>query len=239
MQAVLERADESDMKGPKTTEELAPGQISGYLFAQRKWDERYGDVLTRARNWRLISFFVAIVALVQAIGMIAIAKQSHVVPYVVEVDKLGRALNEGPAEQASAVDPRIVRSSLADWLQRIRTVTNDAQVEQASINRIYAMVKADSAAFTFLNDYFRTNNPFVRGQSVTVTVEIHSYIPTSDKTYEISWTETERDVHGEVQRTENYTASVTVSINPPTDDQTIAVNPLGIYVTQIGWSKVL
>jgi type IV secretion system protein VirB5 len=70
-------------------------------------------------------------------------------------------------------------------------------------------------------------------------VEVHSIVPTSDKTYEITWTETDRDLHGEVQSSQNYAASITIAINPPTDEQTISINPLGIYVYQMGWSKVL
>jgi hypothetical protein len=26
-----------------------------YLAARREWDERYGDLITRARNWRLLA----------------------------------------------------------------------------------------------------------------------------------------------------------------------------------------
>ncbi len=219
----------------------APGrhEANPYLTARRLWDERYGDVLTRARNWRAMAFLVTLLAIIEAFGMISIARKAHVVPYVVAVDNLGHTLNAGPAEQAGRLDTRVVESALSDWLKRVRTVTNDAQVQQDDIDHVYAMIEQHSAAFNFLSDYFRSNNPFKRAQTITSSVEIHSVVATSDKSYEISWTETERDLHGEAQATQNYTASITITINPPHDEQTLNINPLGIFVNQIGWSKVL
>ena len=37
-----------------------------YLAARREWDERYGDLLTRARNWRTMAFLSCLVALIAA-----------------------------------------------------------------------------------------------------------------------------------------------------------------------------
>ena len=44
---------------------VAPAAIHNpYLAARREWDERYGDLLTRARNWRTVAVICALVALV-------------------------------------------------------------------------------------------------------------------------------------------------------------------------------
>ena len=34
------------------------GAHSPYLAARREWDERYGDLITRARNWRTMAAYV-------------------------------------------------------------------------------------------------------------------------------------------------------------------------------------
>src|SRR5579864_6833763 len=80
---------------------VVPGHhdANQYLVARRLWDERYGDILTRARNWRAIAFLGIMLAIIEAFGMISISNKAHVIPYVVAVDKLGRTLNAGPAEQ--------------------------------------------------------------------------------------------------------------------------------------------
>ena len=73
-----------------------------YLAARKEWDERYGDLISRARNWRMAFFLAAAIAFLAVGGMIVIAKQARVVPYVVAIDSLGRTVASGPAEQTTA-----------------------------------------------------------------------------------------------------------------------------------------
>ena len=78
-----------------------------YLSARREWNERYGDYIARARNWRRAAFAALAVSLVLAIGVAWQAAQSKVVPYVVEVDKLGDAVAVGRADRAAPADSRV------------------------------------------------------------------------------------------------------------------------------------
>ena len=39
-----------------------------YLAARREWDERYGDLITRAKNWRTMAALCSLVALVATVG---------------------------------------------------------------------------------------------------------------------------------------------------------------------------
>jgi type IV secretion system protein VirB5 len=41
-----------------------------YLVARREWDERYGDLITRAKNWRIMAGLCSLVALVATAGMV-------------------------------------------------------------------------------------------------------------------------------------------------------------------------
>ena len=61
-----------------------------YLAARREWDERYGDLITRAKNWRTLAALCSLVALVATSGIVWLSAHSHVVPFVVLVDNLGR-----------------------------------------------------------------------------------------------------------------------------------------------------
>ena len=40
-----------DQESQRTTTDPS---VSAYLNARREWDERYGDLITRAKNWRAI-----------------------------------------------------------------------------------------------------------------------------------------------------------------------------------------
>jgi type IV secretory pathway TrbF-like protein len=41
-----------------------------YLAARREWDERYGDLITRAKNWRLMAIYCSLIALVATAGIV-------------------------------------------------------------------------------------------------------------------------------------------------------------------------
>src|SRR3954447_14232258 len=77
-----------------------------YLAARREWDERYGHLITRERNWRLMALLCALSSLVTVAGLVYLSAQTHVVPFVVAMDSLGRPLAAGPAEQTTSVDDR-------------------------------------------------------------------------------------------------------------------------------------
>ena len=85
----------------KTSEHAADAAAleTPYLSARREWNERYGDYIARARSWRWAAFGAIAVALALAIGVVWQGAQSKVVPYVVEVDKLGDADGELPGRR--------------------------------------------------------------------------------------------------------------------------------------------
>lgn len=210
-----------------------------YLTARREWDERYGDLITRARNWRLMAMLSALVALAATIGIVWLSVRSHIVPFVVLVDNLGRAVASGIADQTQAGDDRLKRANLFNWVENLRLVTTDGIAQRKAIDRIYAQIASGSAAQTFVSEFYRNDPPFQRAQTSTVAVEVKSVLPTSDRTYEVEWVETTRDLYGAVKATDVWKAALSIAINPPKDERDARLNPLGIYITDMSWSKVL
>src|SRR5580704_16705844 len=96
-----------------------------YLSARREWNERYGDYIARARSWRWAAFAALAVSLVLAIGVVWQAAQSKVVPYVVEVDKLGDAIAVARADRAAPADVHVIKARLAAWIVDVRSVSSD------------------------------------------------------------------------------------------------------------------
>jgi type IV secretion system protein VirB5 len=210
-----------------------------YLVARREWDERYGDLITRARNWRTMALLSGLVALFATGGVVWLSARSRVVPFVVLIDNLGRPVASGTAEQASAADDRLKRAAMLSWIESLRLVTTDAIAQRKAIDRVYAHIGNGSHAQTFISDFYRADPPFKRAQTATVAVEVRSVLPTSDRTYEVEWIETTRDLYGAVKATDHWKGSFTIALSPPTDERQVRINPLGIYVTQASWSKVL
>jgi type IV secretion system protein VirB5 len=210
-----------------------------YLSARREWDERYGELITRERNWRAVAFLCAISSLLTIAGLVWLSAHSRIVPFVVAMDSLGRPVAAGPAEQTTTADDRIKRATLYNWLENLRLVTSDGIAQRKAIDRVYSYLASGSQAQAFISDFYRSDPPQKRAQTETVGVEVQSVLPTTDRTYEIEWIETTRDLYGTVTQRSHWKSALSIAINPPSDEATARVNPLGIYITNASWSKLL
>jgi type IV secretion system protein VirB5 len=210
-----------------------------YLAARREWDERYGNLITRERNWRRMALICALMTLVAIGGLVRVSSQSHVVPFVVALDSLGRTVAAGPATETSVADDRLKRSTLFTWIENLRMVTTDGVAQRKAIDRVYAHIASGAQAQAFISEFYRNDPPQKRAQNETVAVEVRSVLPTSDRTFEVEWREVTRDLYGAVKSQELWKASLTIAMNPPKDERLARINPLGIYVTNANWGKIL
>ena len=120
------------MKTSRTTPlQMRRHWTTPYLSARREWNERYGDYIARARSWRWAAFAALAVSLVLAIGVVWQAAQSKVVPYVVEVDKLGDAVAVARADRAAPADVRVIKAQLAAWIVDVRSVSSDPLAQKS------------------------------------------------------------------------------------------------------------
>lgn len=127
----------------------------------------FGDLAKGKRNWQIAAFCALAIGFPLAGGLTAVATQSRITPYVVEVDQLGRAQAIGPADQMKALDQRVVVAQLARFVRDIRTVLGDPAGQADLIKRAYAFV--DQRATPFLNEYFAgpANDPRILGKDFT------------------------------------------------------------------------
>lgn len=224
----------------KNTDSSAASEVyNPYLAARREWDERYGEFITRTRNWRTVAMVCALIALLGTAGTVWLSARSRVIPFVVLIDSLGRPVASGLAAQTSAGDDRLRRAVIQDWIENLRMVTTDGIAQRRAIDRVYAQIASGSSAQTFISDYYRNDPPFKRAQTGTVSVDVKSVLPTSDRTFEVDWIETLRDLYGTVKFTDHWKGTFTIALNPPSDEREARINPLGLYVTAASWSKVL
>lgn len=210
-----------------------------YLAARKEWDERYGDLITRSRNWRVLALLLGVVAFVQAGGLIYLSSKSKVIPFVVAIDSLDRVVAAGPAQQAGVADERLVRAALYEWIGDLRMVTTDGVTQRKAIDRVYSMIGSGTPAQVQIGEFYSKDPPAARAQRQTVAAEVKAVFSTSDKTYEVEWVETVRSLNGQVLSQENWKGSVTIAVNPPADERLARINPLGIYVVSVSWARVL
>jgi type IV secretion system protein VirB5 len=108
-----------------------------YLDARREWNERYGDYIHQARQWRGLAMVCAAIALAAVIGICWIGSQSKLVPYLVYVDHSGNAV-VGHEAQTTEVDDNMVRALFAGFIEDWRSVSVDAGSERRSVDHVYA-----------------------------------------------------------------------------------------------------
>ena len=209
-----------------------------YLAARREWDERYGDLITRARNWRAAAFLALTVVRAETGGLIALAMKTKVVPFVVAVDNVGRVVASGAADQATVADDKLKRASLLQWVSDLRVVTSDGVAQRKAIDRVYAMIGRGSPAQIQVSEYYRNDPPQQRAQTQMVNVDVKAVYASSEKSYEVEWVETARSLGGDIQSAQRWKGSFTSAVHPPTDERFVRVNPPGIYLTNVSWSKL-
>lgn len=208
-----------------------------YMAARREWNERYGGYIAQAHAWRLAALASLIVAFVAVAGVVWIGAQNRVVPYVVQTDRLGDALAISRADIAAPADPRLIRAGLARWILDVRTVYLDVAAERTVVNEAYTMVNRNAAAAQQLNDWFSHHDPFKQAQTDMIGVSVESVLPISGNTWRVEWREDKRGRDGLADPPTQWQATITISISPPTDDATILVNPVGLYVDSFDWER--
>ncbi len=209
-----------------------------YLAARREWDERYGDQITRARNWRTMAVLCALIALTLAGGLIWQSSRARVVPFIAVLDSFGRPIVTGLGDQTSTTDERLKKATVLQWVEELRSVTTDGIAQRKAIDRVYSHIANNSPAMVFISEFYRSNQPFERAQSETVSVDVRSVLPTSDRSFEVEWLETSRDLYGAVKSTDHWKGTFTVATNPPSDERLARINPLGLYVVSANWSRI-
>lgn len=215
-------------------------KVNPFLRARQSLRDLYSTQYNRER----LLFFIILASLVLNIvlvgGIVFTASKQKLVPYIVAVNELGDALPVHRADIATPVDKRIIRAQLARWIKNTRQVYMDAAAQRSTVMEAYANINRNSSAFGELNDYFKTKDPFKRANDELVKVNIESVLPISGKTWRVEWKEQTRGrKDGKLLSELPYQATVTISFNPPEDEQNILLNPLGLYVDDFSWSQRL
>ncbi len=212
-----------------------------YVAAREEWDERYGDYIARARNWRAVAMVATLSSAILAGGVVYMGSQSRFVPYIVEVDRDGTAQRVEYAQKATEISPRLSKALLARFITDLRSVSPDTTVQKAAIFRVYKMLPRTSAALETVNAYFRSNSPFAAAQHSTVSVDlIGTPLLISEKSWQVEWWETRRALGGNVIDRVRYKAVLMAETHEAVEDEKQALdldNPIGFFVTNLNWTQ--
>ena len=213
-----------------------PDPETPYQRAAQAWDDRIGSARVQARNWRLMALGSLGLSTGLAAAYVWQVSSGAIVPWVVEVDRLGQPQVLAPAEQGfRPADPQITWH-LARFIEAVRSIPADPVVLRQQWLRAYDFTTDRGAAA--LNDFARVNDPFAKLGKEQRTVDVSSVIRSSPDSFRVAWTE-RLYVDCQLVATERWTAILTITLQPPRDVERLKRNPLGIYVHALNWSKEL
>lgn len=215
-----------------------------FLNASRQWNDYIASNISALKLWRALTATSLLIALICAFGMVYNSTKSKYIPYVIEVDKLGHvAATSGPLQISTFRNERVIRSTLATFIEDARSVTPDIQVQANMIRRLYNKLQSTDPAILSMNEYLgaeRPNNPFTRSEKEMVSVEITSILAQSDTTYYVEWEEHIRDRSGKEKNLLHMKALITIYIIDPVNftEEMIRDNPAGIYIQNFSWQEI-
>ena len=224
----------SIFKRPAVHYGKTPQPETPYQRAAQVWDERIGSARVQAKNWRYMAFGSLILSAGFAAALVWQSARGTVVPWVVQVDRLGQAQAVAPATaDYRPTDPQVAWH-LGRFIEQVRSIPADPIIVRQNWLRAYEWTTDRGAGA--LNDYARTNDPFAKVGKQQIAVEVSSVIRASADSFRVAWTE-RRYEDGKLATTERWTAILTIALQPPRDADRLKANPLGIYVNAISWSR--
>ncbi len=211
-----------------------PEPTTPYQKAAQAWDNRIGSAAVQASNWRALAFGACFVSLTLSAGMIWLASQNRVTPYVVEVDKQGEVRALGPAATSYSPSDAQISWFLARFITNIRSLSIDPVLVRQ--NWLEAYNFATDRAALFLNAQAQANDPFAGVGERSVTVSVTSVVRASPTSFQIKWIE-QTYARGALIGTAHWTAILTVQQKTPKREDVLRKNPLGLYVSEMAWSQ--
>jgi len=208
----------------------------GYLESKQEWMERYGTYINQAKNWRLVAVLAVCLAIIMGIGFYTQAVRTHVVPYVVYVNKTGNMRDIKllkPLTQNAGLSPMTIRYYINQYIEYTFGNIASEIVEKERVNKV-ANESLQAARAVVIN-YLKAHNPFL--EKHLRIVHVRYILQKPDGSYSVNFAVNEIDKHGAPILTKNYVATIGVTVVPPKTLKIAEVNPLGIYIKYFAYTK--
>ena len=216
-----------------------PPADTGYAKAAEQWDRRMGLAARNAKLWRTTAVAALGTCVVLAGGLCYAASRRQVELFVVQVDPAeARVIGVDTGGRPYTPDANARAYSVADLIRKARSRTLDPVVQNNRWKEVYAFLAGP--AEQRMSEYAQAEGKAAAadGRRLAREVEIAQVLQQGDDAYQVRWTETSY-ANGVVQDRSDWTALVSVTHEPPTDKRAILTNPIGLFVTDINWSRDL
>lgn len=212
----------------------APAPDTPYRRAQQEWDARMGAAVLSARAWRTIAYACLALLAVACVSLTAVALQKRTFIHVVEVDPQGQVMSVRLADGRWTPSEAQIASQLGRFVRLVRSLPTDGVVLRDNWIEAYRFLTPQAAAR--LNQIARDDDPFLSLGRVGRTIAVRSILARSDHAWEVTWVERNTNETGTTDP-QIYTGVFTTTIVAPRNADDIAVNPLGLLISDFSWSR--
>jgi type IV secretion system protein VirB5 len=209
---------------------------TAYDRARREWDLRIGTARVQAFHWRVMAFTSLLVMLGLSIGLVYVAAEKDVKTFVVEFDRLGRPGRITLLDDRYQPTAAQIGHFVGQTVRLVRERPLDPVVIRNNWLTAYAFL-ADAAINT-MNEYASADESILDAPTSRLTriVAVSNILQKSADSFQVRWVETDY-VGGFPQPPTQYSGLFHVQIRPPTSEDDVFRNPLGVYIDAFSWSK--
>ncbi|HWU49735.1 MAG TPA: conjugal transfer protein TrbF [Asticcacaulis sp.] len=211
-----------------------PEPVTPYQKAAQVWDMRMGSALSQARRWRWLALGAMGVAAALAGGIAYIGAQNRIMPFIVEVGPDDAVRGVTQADHRYTPTDAQIAWFLGQFIDDVRSLSSDPVIVRTRWLRAYAFVTGPAASF--LSEQARLTDPLRQVGHESVVVNIDSIVRASAASFQIKWTETAYQ-DGVQSGVAHWTALASYRQQLPTTSDVLRRNPLGLYITDLAWSK--
>lgn len=195
----------------------------------------YDKHLAQRRNLIYLALVVLCVA-----ACVYISTTANYKTYVVRVDNATGQVEAGNQLVATNYSPKEaeIKYFLSEFVRATRTLPLDPILYKQNWTKSqHYMTQAASQKY---NRMISEENQLARLGRTTTQVKIRSLQkqPGSERTFQVRWSETEYNIGGSLTgKEEYYVALFTVLINPPTREEELLINPLGLTIADLNYAR--
>lgn len=207
------------------------------LSTDPEFHNKYMQLAKSVRNWQIAFLSIFILFVITLFGYIKTANSTHIVPYIIEVNKEdGIVKNIGEINKVKYVpNDRIIISALRDNIIKMREIPLDQVLYGKRINETYEflslpMQKKLKEIIVNENIQNKMKNKETRDVKITNIVKMN------DNNYQVRWTETSYQQDGQVIDKNRKSAIFTLELKKYKDERKLLINPLGITITNFNFN---
>lgn len=212
-----------------------------YLAAREEWDDRF------ASQRKTVSFLGITTVLALGIGALGLGygiwtgARTQYIPYIVQVDNLGRAEIAAEPQMVGNWPDNVVKRELELFFDRLRTISPDLSVVVKNHSAFEKFLPSGSPAVQKIRGYFKNseNDPVKRAARETVAVDVLSVNIVSGSSWRVEWTETIfARQSGRQQGVKRFVAIAQIEFRTPKSRELLKDNPLGMFLVDVDIQEV-